>query len=256
MDKLVSVIMPAYNTEAYIADAIRSVLEQSYALWELIVIDDASADNTAAIIEDFCRLDSRIRCITFQTNQGVAAARNAGLDCAKGDYVAFLDSDDLWHPEKLRMQLARIVQADLVYTAYSVMNAQGELLYNYNVPDRVSLDMLLKENCIGCSTVLVKRNVISLYRFQSDVAHEDYLLWLQLLQTGCDAVGCREMLTYWRFVSGSRSYGKLRSAYGRYRIYKMLGLPLAKRISCFAVYCIRGVVKYAHVLRGGNRYGG
>ena len=256
MDELISVIIPAHNAERYIARSIQSVIMQSYANWELIVIDDASTDHTIMEIDRFCQKDSRVRCITLQTNGGVAAARNAGIACAKGKYIAFLDSDDLWHPEKLRVQAEKIHDADLVYTAYSVIDDRDDLLYNYSVPDQLSLEVLLKENFIGCSTVLVRKNAVSAYPFRSDVAHEDYLLWLQLLQAGHSAIGCCEVLTSWRFIRGSRSYGKLRSAYGRYRIYRILGLPFVKRICCFTGYCIRGFVKYYHVLRGGRNLGG
>lgn len=255
MEKLISVIMPAHNAEMYIDAAIRSVLSQDYQNWEMIIIDDASTDSTASVISTYCSIDSRIRCITFSQNQGVATARNAGIAEAKGDYIAFLDSDDLWSSEKLRTQLDAIGKADFSYTAYAVMNAEGTVLYYYSVPERISLEMLLKENWIGCSTVLVKSSVIKSYSFCSDVAHEDYLLWLALLKDGCSAIGCGQPLTHWRFVRGTRSYGKLRSARGRLRVYEMLGIPFCKRVQCFLHYCIRGILKYYHILRRDDYHG-
>ena len=245
---IVSVVMPAYNCELYIETAIRSVMQQTYQNWELLVIDDASTDSTFEIVERMMDLDPRIQGIKNPTNMGAAKTRNRGLDMAKGEYVAFLDSDDCWYADKLTVQLRCVEQAgaDLSYTSYAIVDGNGlPSRPIYRVPASLSFGELLKENVIGCSTVLISRKIVQNYRFATDFYHEDYCLWLNILQDGYSAVGCPEVLVDWRLIETSRSFNKKRSAKNRWRIYrKHLKLSVFRSAGLFATYACRGIKKY------------
>ena len=125
---LVSIIMPAYNSERYIEEAIKSVICQTYKEWELFVIDDGSTDSTAALVEAVALKDSRVKLVRLKFNQGVAAARNKGLELAKGRYIAFLDSDDLWLPQKLEKQIAFMDENNYSFTFHSYRHFQEMLV--------------------------------------------------------------------------------------------------------------------------------
>ena len=245
---LVSIIMPAYNCEAYIETAVRSVMEQTYPEWELLVLDDGSSDATFEIVQSLTREDARVCLIKNPANMGVAKTRNRGLDMCRGDYVAFLDSDDRWHADKLKIQLHRMQQkgAGLSYTSYSIVNDAGKRCKNdYIVPADVSFDELLGQNVLGCSTVMLSGEVARKYRFATDFYHEDYCLWLDILRDGCLAVGCPEVLTDWRLIANSRSFDKRKSAINRWRIYRnYLHLSLPRSVRAFAAYALGGLKKY------------
>lgn len=244
----VSVIMPAYNAQRFVEAAIRSVMTQTFPDWELLVLDDGSTDATLAIAQKLAQEDNRIRFLPNDRNMGVARTRNRGFDLCRGRYVALLDSDDVWHPDKLEKQLclAQRTGAALIYSAYAIVDAQGkQVKADYLVPQKVDLTHLLKENVIGCSTVLLDRQAVGDYRFQTDFYHEDYVLWLQLLQDGFTAAGCAETLVDWRYLENSRSFDKRKSAANRWRIYRQcLKLPLGKSLWYFGSYALRGLKKY------------
>ena len=242
---LISVIMPAWNAARYLAEAVASVRAQTFADWELLIVDDASTDDTAALCRRLAAGDARIRVVRNETNLGAAAARNRALALARGTWIAFLDSDDRWQPEKLARQLALAEKtgAALVYTAYAMFTDDGRRMV-YDVPARVDYAGLLRENVIGCSTVLLRRDALGDRRFTTEFYHEDYVLWLELLRSGCRAVGCVEPLTDWRMTAASRSYDKRRAAKNRWRIYREAeGLGLGRSLRAFAVYAVRGVRK-------------
>ena len=159
MEPVVSVVMPAYNAEKYIEEAIHSVQAQTMTNWELIVIDDGSKDKTGGIIRGIAKKDCRIRYIKNETNVGVAKTRNTGISISRGQYVALLDSDDLWYPEKLEKQLvlAEESDADVVYCSYVLVNEMGEKCgRDFLVPETITLDGMLKKSVISCSTIFYK----------------------------------------------------------------------------------------------------
>lgn len=247
---LVSVIMPAYNAEKYIAEAIESVISQTYANWELFVLDDCSTDRTAEIAEGFAETDSRIRLLKNSQNMGVANTRNRGFDLARGEWIALLDSDDVWRSDKLEKQLALAKEsgADIVYSSYHLIGESGESLRDYLVPEMTTYEELLKENVLGCSTVLMHRKVLSNHRFSKEYYHEDYIFWLELLHSGYCAAGCKEPLVDYRIVKGSRSNDKLRAAKNRWLIYrKVEKMPFTKSANAFVSYALHGLGKYRSV---------
>ena len=243
---LISVIMPCFNAERYLDATIASVAAQTVRNWELLILDDGSTDQSIQIAEDWARRDSRIRLYRNPKNMGVARTRNRGLDLAAGDWIALLDSDDLWRPEKLARQLDRAARsgAKLLYTSYS-MFSQGEAPRTYAVPPTVDYEGLLTENVLGCSTVMLSRQALGTHRFKPEFYHEDYALWLELLRSGVKAAGCTEVLTDWRIVANSRSFRKWSAAKNRWIIYrKAEGLSLLRAARAFAGYALRGLKKH------------
>lgn len=247
---LVSVIIPAYNAEAFLTEAIQSVLAQTITDWELFIVDDCSTDGTAAISQRFSKQDPRIISIRNESNLGAAGTRNVGLERAAGKWVAFLDSDDLWHPDKLGKQLweANETGADLIYSSYCMFREETHQRTNYMVPVAVDYEHLLRENVIGCSTVLLRREALGSRRFRTNTYHEDYALWLELLRDGVRARGCREVLVDWRIREQARSFNKWSAAQHRWEIYRRVEkLPLYKAASSFAVYAAHGIVKHKRI---------
>lgn len=244
----VSVIMPVYNCASYVEEAIRSVMEQTCENWELLVIDDGSKDDTFAVAQRLAEEDVRVIALKNPENMGVARTRNRGLEAARGEYVAFLDGDDRWHPEKLEEQVTRMQEtgAALSYTSYAIVDAEGNpSKAPYTVPAQVTFNSLLGENVIGCSTVMLSRAVAATYRFATDFYHEDYCLWLDILRDGHTAAGCTAVLTDWRLIQNSRSFNKKNSAHNRWRIYRgYLKLSLMRSVCAFVCYAVNGVKKY------------
>ena len=247
----VSVVMPAYNAQAFIEQAIGSVIAQTIPQWELLVIDDCSTDDTCAIVEKLASRDGRIRLLRNEKNLGAARTRNRGLEQARGRYIAFLDSDDIWDPQKLEKQLALMEKtgADLSCCSYAIINAENEKVRpDYFVPEEISYKALLRENLLGCSTVILTGEIAKKYRFTVDFYHEDYVLWLQLVKDGFQAVGCPEILVNWRLVENSRSFNKFKSAKNRWSIYrKFLKLSVFKSICLICSYTLAGLRKYRKI---------
>lgn len=245
---LVSVIMPAYNAARFIEESIRSVRNQTVTDWELIVADDCSADETCEIVKRLAVEDSRIRLIHNEVNSGVAKTRNRALDLVRGKYAAFLDSDDIWYPEKLQKQMALLEekQADLSYTSYRLVKAEDkEPISIYRVPEKTAFEDMLSQNRVGCSTVLMTRELADGFRFGLEYYHEDYVLWLQMLQSGARFAGLTEVQVDYRFYPTSKAGNKLTSAKHRWDIYRRyLKLPCLKSTCCMARYALAGMKKY------------
>lgn len=245
---LVTVIMPAYNAERFLEEAVRSVLKQTFTDWELLILEDCATDGTFALAEKLAAEDDRITLLKNEKNMGVARTRNRGFELARGKYVALLDSDDIWHPEKLERQIARLEETggDFSYTSYAIVDVEGKKCKaDFLVPGEVTYKDQLTRNAIGCSTVMLKASLLKDYRFATDFFHEDYVLWIQLLRDGHRAVGCQEILVDWRYVENSRSFNKVKAAKNRWRIYRdYLKMPLHERVCAFAVYAVTSVIKY------------
>lgn len=246
----VSIVMPAYNAEEHIEEAINSVISQTYENWELLVIDDCSSDRTAEVAKAFEKIDSRIHVFRNSKNIGVAQTRNHGIDVAKGEWVALLDSDDFWHKEKLERQLkaANESNADIIYCSYTLVDKNGEHLKDYIVPEKASYKYILKENVLSCSTVLIRHSALEKHRFNEAYYHEDYALWLELLRAGYKAQACREVLSNYRIAQGTRSSNKLNSAKNRWIVYrKAEKLSFMESVWAFIGYAYYGLIKHRMV---------
>ncbi len=244
----ISIIMPAYNAQKTLSASIESVLSQTYPYYELIIIDDASKDDTVSIAEAYASTDARVRVLKNAENSGVAVSRNRGIEEARYPWIALLDSDDLWYPEKLekQMALAQAEGADILYCSYAMIDETGASAYSdFVVTPRTDLKQMLVKNWIGCSTVLIRKESLGELRFTKDFYHEDYALWLQLLQKGLTAAGNTEVLAAYRVSQGSRAYNKRHAARQRWRIYRrLLGFSTLKSARYFLVYAINGWIKY------------
>lgn len=248
---LVSVIMPAYNSQAYIREAISSVQVQSVADWELIVIDDGSQDRTRQIVEELAQQDPRIRLVTNEQNMGAGGTRNRGLDMSRGEYVALLDSDDYWQSQMLEKMLAcaQETKADIIYCSYEIVDENGEKLCNdFIVPEQTDFKKSMIRSVITCSTVLLTKKIARNHRFPADIYHEDIALWFELLRDGVQARGVPEILAAYRQRSDSKTANKLKSACRRWVIYrKHLKLPLWQCVSLMIQYGYYGVKKFKRI---------
>lgn len=245
MKNLVSVIIPVYNAAKTIEKTIKSVLHQSYTYFEIIIIDDCSTDNSFQIIEELSESDSRIILYRNEKNLGVAKTRNAGINIAKGEFISFLDSDDIWKSTKLEKQLEYIKQnnGDICYTSYEMIDNNETNRVLRGVPKEINYKGLLKENVICCSTTIVKSDLLKKYLFETEFFHEDFVLWLKLLRAGYKAVGIQETLVIYR--KGGRSSDKLKACKNRWIVYrKSEGLSLISSMYYFIKYTINGVKKY------------
>lgn len=243
---LVSVIMPAYNAQAFIRESIESVLSQTYPHWELLVIDDCSQDATPRIVSEYVNPDSRVKLLRQSENQGPAAARNVGIAEAAGEYVALLDSDDVWLPDKLARQVnfMQAIKADISCTAYRRMSADsqrvGKLIKACEV---VTYHVLLKNTCIANLTTMIRREVIKGTRFK-DIGHEDYAFWLELLRRGLVVNFLDTDLARYRVVDGSVSSKKTRTLVWIWFIYRRIEkLNVGMACWCMVNYVVRALLK-------------
>lgn len=248
---LVSVIMPAYNAEPFIEEAIASVIAQTVADWELIVIDDCSTDDTVQIVSAFVRQDPRIQLLTNASNMGVAKTRNRGLELCRGQYVALLDSDDYWKPRFLEKMLERAEQtgADIIYCSYELVDEQGKKVCNdFIVPLETTFEESIVRSVILPSASLITSDIAMESRFPTNMYHEDIALWFQLLKNGKKARGVPTVLVSYRQRANGRSANKILSACRRWTIYrKHLGMPLGKSIVTMVRYGLLGIKKYKRV---------
>ena len=242
---LVSVVMPAFDAASTIVGSVESVLAQTHRELELVVVDDGSRDATASLVEALAARDSRI-VLLRQANAGVAAARNAGIDAARGDCIAFLDSDDRWLPQKLERQLAimRARGARVAYTAYRRVDAVGRVLSVVSPPARVDHATLLRSNHIGNLTGLYDRSIGDA-RFRR-IGHEDYVFWLDLVRRAGEAVRADdgEPLADYLVRDGSVSANKWRAARWQWRIYREVeGLPVGRAAGLMLAYIGHAIAK-------------
>ena len=230
----VSIITPTYNASRFITETIHSVKKQTYTNWEMIIVDDCSTDNTVDIVKQEMEHDSRIKLFELKENSGPAIARNRAITAAKGTYLAFLDSDDLWLPQKLERQIAFMEKNNLAfsYTDYRIMNEDGEKTnVVFQVPPMLEYKSLLKNTMIGTLTVLLDKRKIGVVQMplHRDCS-EDYGLWLSILSKGIHAYGLNEELAIYRKCVHSLSSNKLKSAqktWNTYRKVQKINIPAA-----------------------------
>lgn len=199
MNELVSIIMPSYNTSLFIAETIRSVIEQTYHNWELIIIDDCSDDNTDAVVVEFLT-DKRIKYIKNRENTGAALSRNRALREAKGKWVAFLDSDDLWMPEKLQKQIAFMEKNNYCfsYTKYAEIDERGNRNgVTVTGPKKITKMGFFNYCWPGCLTVMYNADAIGLVQVADIKKNNDYAMWLKICRKA-DCYLLNEILALYR----------------------------------------------------------
>ena len=242
-----SVVIPAYNAMATIADCIASVLRQTVSDLEILVVDDASTDKTVETVRGLAETDGRIRLLTQEKNGGVAEARNRGVKEAAADWVAFLDSDDMWLPEKLEEQFAlqEKTGAALVVSGASCIDGSGQLLKReFRVPAVIYRKKLLSGNDIICSSVLVRREAMLRYPMERSDLHEDLISWYRITGEEGPARCVRKPLVLYRVSQSSKSGNKLKSARMHWNTCGYLGISPAKRLLCMSGYICHGLKRY------------
>lgn len=249
IDDLVSIITPAYNAAAYITETIESVLAQTYPNWEMLIVNDCSKDNTEEIVQSYAKKDKRIKLINLKQNSGAATARNTAIQNAKGRYIAFLDSDDLWKKEKLQKQI-QFMQKNgyaFTYTSYEHFKETKENIQNQvQIPKSLNYNQALKGNKIGCLTVMLDKKQIQNIHFTTQ-KHEDYILWLNILKQGRTAYGIQESLALYRTGNNkSISGNKLQSALWTWKVYReSQKLSVVKSMYYMWFYVVNGLKKHS-----------
>ena len=245
---LVSIIMPAHNSERFIGMAIDSVLAQTYRNWELIVVNDNSTDHTCEIVKRYEQCDNRISLYNSDYHNGMPSApRNTGIRLAKGRFIAFLDSDDLWTSTKLEEQVPlfdnqRVV---IVYSNYEKISEDGKNHHRIvRAPRELDYAVLLQGNAIGNLTGIYDTEKVGKVRVQ-DIHHEDYVMWLDILKKGGIGINTNSSTAFYRLSKTGISRNKIRILSWQWRIYRdIVHLTVAKSLKCYLLYAYHGFRKF------------
>ena len=244
---LISVIMPCYNMASYVADSIKSVIAQTYPHWELLIVDDASTDETVSIIESYVQTDSRIRLAIKTQNSGIADTRNQCIQMAQGQFLAFLDADDIWHPEKLEKQLNFMFEKNVgfTYSTYDWIDEEGNTLNRFiNTIGNLDYETYLRNTIIGCSTVMVNKAITGEVVVPKFRTSEDTATWLDILRKGFLAYAIDEPLVSYRIRRKSASSNKIKAAADLWKVYRRHEkLPFFKATYYFSCYAFNAIKK-------------
>lgn len=248
MADLISIIVPVYNVEKYIIEAVRSVEAQTYPEWELLLVEDCSTDKTVQQVEDYLRerADGRIKLVRQPSNVGAARTRNRGLAEARGRYVAYLDADDLWAPGKLERELAFMREKDaaFAFTGYEFANERGQGTGKVvRVPVTLSYEQALSNTTIFTSTVMFDTEKIDKKLLEMPVIKsEDTALWWKILRSGYVAYGLDENLVRYRRGEKTLSSNKLEALRRIWNLYrKAEGMSIASSAWHFVFWAVRAV---------------
>lgn len=244
---LVSVVMPCYNTEKYIATSIESVINQTYTNWELIITDGPSSDNTVSIVKKYCEQDPRIRLIIPKKHQGIAEARHTCIQNAKGDLLAFLDSDDIWVSDKLEKQVPFMMSHNYAFTYgnYEILNSDGSLagkvIQNGGIVD---YNKYLKNTILGCGSVMLDKKKVGQIQQPADDVNDDMGLWCSIMRHGIKAYPMEDVLYQYRIRNDGASSHRIMMVKSVWRVYrKQEKLSLPKSITCFVCYAFNAFKK-------------
>jgi len=246
MDSLVSIIMPSYNSSKYISESITSIIEQDYPFWELLIVDDGSKDNTVQIIKEWQDRDRRIRFEMNSVNSGAAFSRNRGIKMAKGKYIAFLDSDDLWYENKLSTQLRFMEDNNIAFSfaSYTKIDENGKHKGLISAPPILTYNNIIKSCSIGCLTAVYNVDKLGKLYMDRIPLREDYTLWLKILKKEKFAYGILSPLGKYRVHKSSISDDKLKSAFYQWKVYRDIEKhSLFKSLYFFVFYGYYGIIK-------------
>ncbi len=237
---LISIVTPCYNASRFIGETIESVQKQTYINWELLIVDDGSKDNSEEIVYRYIKTDNRIKYFKLPQNTGSPAApRNYAIEKAKGDFIAFLDADDLWKPDKLEKQIdfATCQNCSIVYSDGEIIDENGRFVRNMRKVSKADYKHTLKHDELSCSAVLIKKELLNGCYFQKG-AKEDLVFWLDVLgKTNATAYNVGDILYSYRIVSNSRSRNKL-------DIVKQQWVILRKHTNLSIIGCIYNFAAY------------
>lgn len=242
----VSIIIPVYNAEKFIGKTIESVLNQTYKNWEMLIFNDKSKDNSLKIIKKYSEKDEKIKVVDSKENVGVVAARNKLIEIATGEFIAFLDADDYWKQNKLEKQIKfmRKNNALISCTEYTRVTEDEKEINDIIIKEIITYEDMLKNNYLGCLTVIYNANKLGKRYFKERKKNEDYVLWLEIVKETKIIFGLKENLAFYRVLNNSRSSNKIKVAKDRWEVYRKIErLSLLKSIYYFLQYVIRALKK-------------
>lgn len=218
---LVSIIMPNYNSEHYIAGTIESIINQTYSNWELLITDDCSSDNSTNIIESYCAKDSRIKLFKLENNSGAGVARNNSIKQANGKFIAFCDSDDRWFPNKLELQLDFMMKHGYAFsfTACNLYDGNGNLYGHQSVPKKVTYCSMLRNCAVPSSTAMYDASILGKMYMPKIRKRQDWGLWLDIVKKCGAGYGLNETLMNYLMRNDSISANKLSLLKYNYNVY-------------------------------------
>lgn len=278
---MVSIIIPCHNNLATIEKAIYSALNQTYKDIEVIIVDNGSdkiinenIDSSEALYDSQVYIKNkiinqlseenrkRIRVLSFPEMLGPAKARNIGINCAKGDYVAFLDADDYWAEDKLEKQIKVMERykihgegPKIVFSGRCLIDSKGNITGRYIGCEKiVNYRRLLRSNQINCSSVLISKKLMIVNPFPEGDFHEDYAVWLKVLRKGGYAAGINQPLLFYRLGKNTMSSNKIKSAIMTYKVYRYLGIDVIHSIEHMVTYVIIGAKKHYFNTKNQKQY--
>jgi teichuronic acid biosynthesis glycosyltransferase TuaG len=246
---LVSIITPVYNSEKFISETIQSVLNQTYENWEHLIVDDCSTDNSWEIINSFASQDKRIKSFRLNSNSGSGVARNLAIKNAKGKYISFLDSDDLWIPGRLEKHIGFMMQENFAFShsSYGYITEEGAPVKKIFMVSKSPVDYkhLLKRTEISCLTAIFDQEQIGKYYMPDIRRKQDYGLWLSILKCGVKSMPYPELLAYYRQRKGSATNNKFRLIFAHYTfLRKNERLNVYSSLKYTIYWAIGGLIKY------------
>ena len=252
MDEIVSIITPLFNSATFIEETIESVISQTYNDWEMIIIDDCSNDGSLELVKDIAKDDLRIRLISLKNNLGPSNARNEGIKQACGRYIAFLDSDDLWHKDKLEKQIKFMQKNEyaFTFTGYEKIDEKGKKIGNIlPFKGQVTYHDLLKSNHIGCLTAMIDLKILGYKMYMPDIKkRQDQGLWLEILKEIDKAYCLNKILGKYRIRKDSISINKIANIKFQWQLYRELEkLSIIQSFYYMLWYAYYGIRKYSNL---------
>lgn len=251
---LVSIITPVYNCEKLIEETIKSVINQTYSNWEMILVDDCTLDKSFLIIQKYMKKDNRIKYFKLKENSGAAVARNKALKESKGRFIAYLDADDKWKKNKLEKQVNFMLEKNYAFTCtdYEKIDEKGNSLKIVKIPKKVNYNLFLRNTIIQTVGVMVDTKITGkdILYMPNIRRRQDAATWCQLLKSGYDCYEVPEVLSYYRVVSNSLSSNKLKAIKMNWYWYRKIEkLSLLKTCYCFIGYAFNAVKKRIYIKR-------
>lgn len=221
---LVTIIMPYFKKEFFLENSIKSILNQTYKNFEIILINDEINSKSVEFLENISNKDNRIKVLTNKKNLGAGESRNMGINYSKGEYIAFCDCDDLWVSEKLDKQIKFMKKNNInfCHTSYDIINENEDITASRKAKSKINFKELRKSCDIGLSTVIIKKKIFdnTQFKFASLKTKEDFVLWLKMAKAGIEIIGLDEKLSIWRKISNSLSSSTIQKLFDGYKVYR------------------------------------